>query len=73
MAAIVLDPRSGPTEEENMEILLARMREPSTWAGLALLLNQFGISPESSDATAQLVSALCAFGAIFLSEGKSRG
>ncbi len=53
-----------------MNSLLARMREPSTYAGLAVLLGLFGVqmAPETMTAVVQTVSGAAALAAIALGE-----
>lgn len=57
-----------------MKYLIERFKEPSSWAGIALLINivspLVGIPPGTGEALVQLGTAACAFGAVFLSEAK---
>lgn len=46
------------------KILLARLREPSTRAGLVVLLALFGIGPEMGTAIGELIAAGAAVAAI---------
>jgi hypothetical protein len=49
---------------------LKRLREPSTWAGIAALGMIFGLPPGSVEAVGQLIGGAAALGAIFLPESK---
>lgn len=51
-----------------MSYIIARLREPSTYAGLAALLAAFGVSiaPEKMTAVVSLVTALAGVAAVFL-------
>jgi len=55
-----------------MNTILARLREPSTWAGLATLVALFGgrVTTEQVSAVAELGAAAAAAAAVFLREGK---
>lgn len=55
-----------------MAAFLARIREPSTHAGLAVLLGLFGvqIAPEVMAPAVQVVSGAAALAAIFMGERK---
>lgn len=50
--------------------ILARLREPSTWAGVALFLGFFGVSPETVERVTSngvaVVTALAAVAAIIV-------
>jgi hypothetical protein len=46
----------------------ARLSEPSTWAGAALVAAVFGVPPGTIDVVHQLVAAALAAGAVFLPE-----
>lgn len=50
--------------------LLNRVREPSTWAGVAALGLIFGLPPGTIEAAGQIVGGIAALGAIFLPETK---
>ena len=56
-----------------MQALLNRLKEPSTWAGLGVLLSLFGVKvlPEQLTAIVGVVTAICAALAVFLPEKKS--
>ena len=41
-----------------MKTLFARLKEPSTWAGLAALAAMFGARPEATDAVLGVVTAV---------------
>lgn len=51
-------------------LFLQRIREPSTWAGLAVLGTLFGLPPGTVEAAGQVAGGLFALGAIFLGERK---
>jgi len=57
-----------------VKYFIERFKEPSSWAGIALLINivspLVGIPPGTGEALVQLGTAACAFGAVFLSETK---
>lgn len=49
-------------------IIINRLREPSTWAGLAVLGTVFGLPPGTVDAVGQVVGGLAALVAILAPE-----
>lgn len=49
-------------------LFLKRIREPSTWAGLAVIGTLFGLPPGTVEATGQVAGGLAALAAIFLGE-----
>lgn len=51
-----------------MKIILARLREPSTWAGLSAVGLLFGLPPGTVDAVGQIVGGVAALAAIALPE-----
>lgn len=51
------------------KMILKRMREPSTWAGLAVLGTIFGMPPGSVELATQVVTGGAGLAAIFLGEG----
>lgn len=51
-------------------IIIQRLREPSTWAGLSALGMLFGLPPGSIDAVGQIVGGAAAVVAIIASEKK---
>ena len=55
-----------------MKYLIERFREPSSWAGIAVLINVLtpllGIPPGTGDALVQLGTAAAAFAAVVLRE-----
>lgn len=55
-----------------MQALLARLREPSSWAGLAVIAGVFGvkIAPEQLNAIVSLGAAAAGAAAVFLPEKK---
>lgn len=48
--------------------LIQRLREPSTWAGVAALGLIFGLPPGTIEAAGQIIGGVAALGAIFLPE-----
>lgn len=48
--------------------ILKRLREPSTWAGIAALGLIFGLPPGTVEAAGQIIGGAAALGAIFLPE-----
>ena len=55
-----------------MQVLIARLKEPSTWAGLGVILGLFGIhlAPEKLTAVIGVATAVAALLAVFLPERK---
>jgi len=55
-----------------MQTILARLREPSSWAGIAALIGIFGIkiAPEQLQAVIALGSAAAGAAAVFMPERK---
>lgn len=51
--------------------LLKRIREPSTWAGIAALGLILGLPPGTVEAVGQIIGAAAALGAIFLPENSN--
>lgn len=51
-----------------MKHIIARLREPSTWAGVAALGVVFGLPPGTVEAVGQIIGGGAALAAIFLSE-----
>lgn len=53
-----------------MNAILLRLREPSTYAGLSVLLGMFGVSvaPEAFQAIVQIATGVAALAAIILRE-----
>ena len=53
-----------------MQGILNRLKEPSTWAGLGVILGVFGVkvAPEQLTAVIGVVTAICAALAVFLPE-----
>ena len=51
-----------------MQNVLQRLKEPSTWAGLAVLGTLFGVPPGTVEAAAQVAGGVAALAAIFLPE-----
>jgi len=54
----------------NLQSILRRLREPSTWAGLSALGLIFGLPVGTVNAVGQIVGGVAALGAIFLPEGE---
>lgn len=50
--------------------ILARLREPSTWAGISALGLIVGLPPGTVEVAGQVVGAVAAVGAILLPEAK---
>lgn len=48
--------------------LAARLREPSTWAGISALGLIFGLPPGTVEVAGQVIGAVAAVGAIVLAE-----
>lgn len=48
--------------------LIKRLREPSTWAGIAALGLIFGLPPGTVEAAGQIIGGVAALGAILLPE-----
>ena len=51
-----------------MNAILARLREPSTWAGLSVIATLAGVPVAHVDAVGGVVAALCAAVAVFTKE-----
>lgn len=54
----------------SLKPILARLREPSTWAGLSVLGVVFGLPPGTVELAGQVVGGLAGLAAIFLPEAK---
>ncbi|MBF0153239.1 MAG: hypothetical protein HQL64_05815 [Magnetococcales bacterium] len=52
--------------------IIDRIREPSSWSGIAVLLALFGLSGEESQAITQLLSAAAATASVFMREQGQR-
>lgn len=52
--------------------LAKRFKEPSSWAGLAVLAGLFGVQVGAAEAVIQAGAAICAAVAFFLPEGKEQ-
>ena len=50
--------------------IIKRLREPSTWAGLAVLGTLLGLPPGTVEAAGQLLGGAAALAAILMSERK---
>jgi hypothetical protein len=60
-----------PVNSESLtmnKVLLNRLREPSTWAGISILAALFGIPPGTIDLVAQVVGGVAALAAMALPE-----
>ncbi len=55
-----------------MNAIFARLREPSTYAGISVMLGVFGVNvaPEIMQSAVQVLTGLSALAAVFLSEKK---
>lgn len=51
-----------------MKSIFSRLREPSTWAGLAALAAVFGVPVAQIDAVTQIAVAVCGAASVFLPE-----
>lgn len=51
-------------------LILRRLREPSTWAGLGMLLAVFGVPLGTTELVGQVVGGLAGLAAIALPEGQ---
>ncbi len=51
-----------------LNIATNRMREPSSWGGIAVLLALFGLSNEEASAITDVLAAVTAAASLFLSE-----
>lgn len=52
-----------------IKLILKRLREPSTMAGLAVLATLVGMPPGTADIAVQAVAALAGLAAVMLPEG----
>ncbi|MGN7612727.1 hypothetical protein ACQZV8_11655 [Magnetococcales bacterium HHB-1] len=48
--------------------LLRRVKEPSSWGGVAVLLIAFGLSQQEANAVMELLTAAAAVASIFMTE-----
>lgn len=53
-------------------IILQRLREPSTWAGLSVLGVVFGLPPGTIELAGQVVAGLAGLAAIVMGEKKAQ-
>lgn len=51
-----------------MKLILNRLREPSTWAGLSVLGVIFGLPPGTIELAGQIAGGVAGLAAIFLGE-----
>jgi hypothetical protein len=51
------------------QFLARKLREPSTWAGIAAVAVVFGVPPGTIDAVGQVVAGLAGLAAVALNEG----
>ena len=49
-------------------LVIKRLKEPSTWAGLSIIAALFGVPPGTIDLIAQVVGGIAALAAIALPE-----
>lgn len=56
-----------------MQTLIHRLKEPSSWAGIAALLALAGMNPERADALVTLGVAVAGAAAVFLPETPGGG
>lgn len=54
---------------EKTAVLLQRIKEPSTWAGLSALLMLLGVNVEAVTALANIGAAVAGAAAVFVGEG----
>lgn len=54
-----------------MKLILKRLREPSTWSGLAVLGVVFGLPPGTIELAGQVVAGIAGLAAIFVGERKA--
>ena len=54
---------------KTLSIIIKRMKEPSTWAGLSALGLIFGMPPGTVEALGQVLGGVAALAAIALPEG----
>lgn len=50
------------------KLIIKRLREPSTWAGLAVLGTVFGMPPGTVELVGQIVGGVAGLAAILMSE-----
>ena len=55
----------------NTKALIARLREPSTWAGLGIIAALFGVPTGTFELVSQVVGGVAGLAAIFLPEAKA--
>ena len=70
----MVQPENGEGENMSRYDYLERMKEPSTWAGLAILASLFGvqIAPEQMNTIVQAGTGFAAAVAIFMPERKAK-
>nr|CRH06051.1 conserved exported protein of unknown function [Candidatus Magnetococcus massalia] len=51
-----------------LNTVLHRVREPSSWSGIAVLLAMFGLSQEQTGVITELLAATAALASVFISE-----
>lgn len=54
---------------ERTEAVVGRLKQPSTWSGVAALLVVFGLNVEAAQAVANVGAALASVASIWLNEG----
>ncbi|MGN7613920.1 hypothetical protein ACQZV8_17770, partial [Magnetococcales bacterium HHB-1] len=60
-------------EKSVIPTLLRRLKEPSSWGGVAVLLMAFGFSQEEASAVMELLTAAAAAASIFMTENRDSG
>lgn len=55
---------------QKTKFIVDRIKEPSTWTGIAALALVFGINPETVNAVVQVIVTVAGVAAVFLKEGK---
>lgn len=55
-----------------MKRIFARLREPSTWAGLAMLAAAFGVPAMQVEAVTQIAVAVCGAVSVFMPESAGK-
>ncbi|ABK43756.1 hypothetical protein Mmc1_2760 [Magnetococcus marinus MC-1] len=55
-----------------VKTVLGRVKEPSSWSGVAVLLAMFGLSHEQTGAITELLAAGAALASVFIAEKGDR-
>jgi hypothetical protein len=53
-----------------MKLILDRLREPSTWAGISMLGVVFGLPPGTIDLIGQVIAGVAGLAAVVMTEKK---